>query len=217
MTELERAAPTIVFAAKGPAGNTLRAVQITMDAARLADHLDGSALIVDPGEHVFTLVADGYTTVSKKFVLREGVKGRKEAVTFKSAEPPSELAPVPVVAPVVAPPVARSESSGSGQRTVAYILGGAGVVGLGLGTAFVVSADVAHGHSKCGSPGEVCNAGLDVRAHDWLTASRVAFGVGAALVVTGVAVFLTAPKDGAVTVQPTIGASSAGVRLGGSW
>ena len=211
MTALERAAPTIVFAAKGPAGNTLRAVKVTMDGARLADHLDGAGLVVDPGEHVFALVADGYTSVSKKLVIREGAKGRKEVVIFRSTAPSPEIEPVPA-AVSVAKPEPRSESFGSDRRTIAYVFGGAGVVGLGLGTALLVYPNVEYARCRDGC----AKADVD-SANAWVTGSVIAFALGGALLATGVVVFLTAPKDGSVTLQPSVGSSSAGIQLGGIW
>jgi hypothetical protein len=220
MTELERAAPTIVFAAKGPNGNALRAVQITMDGARLADHLDGSALIVDPGEHVFALAADGYTTVSKKLVVREGVKGRKEIVMLVSATPApaTETEPVPAAAPaaVAKPESPRSESSGSGQRTIAYFLGGAGIVSLTVGTYFGFYSKSTYDAANC-PLGASCKQENVDSARGQADVSTITFVLGGALLAGGVVLFLTAPKDGAVSVQPSAGPSSAGIRLGASW
>ena len=55
------------------------------------------------------------------------------------------------------------------------------------------------------------------KAHTQAQVSTVTFVLGAALLAGGVALFLTAPKDGAVSVQPSLGPSTAGIRLGGSW
>jgi hypothetical protein len=80
LNELEKAMPTIVFAAKGPDGSDVSAVKVTMDGAPLVERLDGVAVAVEPGEHSFEFTAEGYPTVSKKLVVREGVKGRAEAI-----------------------------------------------------------------------------------------------------------------------------------------
>ncbi len=53
LDELASALPGIVFEAKDGAGQDLSAVTVTMDGALLVDHLDGSAIAVDPGEHTF--------------------------------------------------------------------------------------------------------------------------------------------------------------------
>lgn len=226
LVALERAAPTVVFAAEGPAGNTLSAVQVTMDGTRLADHLDGSALVVDPGEHVFALVADGYTSVSKKLVIREGMKGRKEVVRFQSTMLPLEPEPVPVASPVGAakPEPPRSKSSAGGQRAVAYVLGSAGIFSGIVGAYFGLRAkstyDDAISFSNCPKGLSSCNqTGVDGdnSAHSQATISTIAFVTGGALLAAGVVLLLTAPKDRAVSVQPSVGASSAGIKLGGGW
>jgi hypothetical protein len=127
ITEVERAAPTIVIIAKSQDGNALRAVQITMDDVRLADHLDGSALVVDAGAHMFWLVADGYARVAKKLFIREGVKGRREVVTLESTQPPSEAQQVPAPAPLVVtrPPVNPEVDEGH-PRFAVELFGGFG-------------------------------------------------------------------------------------------
>jgi hypothetical protein len=216
MKEVERAAPTIVFVAKGPAGNSLRGVQITMDGARLADHLDGSALVVDPGEHVFALVADGYPSVSKKLVIREGVKGRKEVVMFTTATAPPDGEPVPVAPPsvVVQPEPLKPAATGSRQRTGAYALGGVGVVGLATATYVGLHAKSKYEDARCrnDTPVATCEA-----ANDQATVSKVTFVVAGLFIGAGVAVFVTAPSDKAVSVGPSLTPTSASIQLGGSW
>jgi hypothetical protein len=223
MSEVERAAPTIVFAVKGGTGDTLHAVQVTMDGAPLADHLDGSALVVDPGEHVFTLAADGYTAVSKRLVIREGMKARKEVVTLKSARPSPEAPPVPVASPAKPVPP-RSNSSGSGQRTLAYVLGGAGIVSGVVGTYFGFRAkstyDQAVSVSNCPTGLSSCTQAAlngNNRAHGEALVSTVAFVVGGGLVASGVVLFVSTSSDAAIRVQPSVGTSAAGIRLGGDW
>src|ERR1700722_13627168 len=56
-TQLDAAIPTIVFVAQDAAGNDVGAVRVKMDGLPLSNGLDGTALEVDPGEHVFTFTA----------------------------------------------------------------------------------------------------------------------------------------------------------------
>jgi hypothetical protein len=220
MTELERAAPTIVFAAKGSNGQALRAVQITMDGARLADHLDGSALAVDPGEHVFALIADGYEGLSKKLLVLEGVKGRKEVMNLALTTPTETPA-----TPVLALPSDQRPWPGRDQRTLAYVLGGVGIVGIGVGTFFGLYAkstydDAASNSSSC-APGISFCRSEDVdrakSAHTQATISTIAFIAGGALLTGGIVLFVIAPKDGGVTMRPSVGATSATLRMEASW
>ena len=49
--EVSAQIPTIVFEVKDGGGNELSAVKVTMDGEVVAEHLDGSALPLDPGNH----------------------------------------------------------------------------------------------------------------------------------------------------------------------
>ena len=132
---------------------------------------------------------------------------------------PSPASPPPAPPPVVPPPAAEGRD-GSGQRTIAYVLGGAGLAGIAAGSVFGLVAISKNGSSNadghCDATG--CDpAGKQLRqdALSAATASTVAFGVGLAALAAGVVVYLTAP-DG-VHVGPAVGASYGGLVLGGHW
>jgi hypothetical protein len=80
LDEIDAAQPTIVFVAKDRAGKDVSAVHVTVDGKPVLDRLDGAALPVDPGEHVFTFTALGQPTVKATFVLAVGEKNRREQV-----------------------------------------------------------------------------------------------------------------------------------------
>jgi hypothetical protein len=88
--------------------------------------------------------------------------------------------------------------SGQGQRTVALIAGGVGVVGIGVGTYFGLAAKSRYADSDphCNSSNGCSQTGLDIRdeAIGKATISTIAFGVGAAALVGGVVLWFTAPK-----------------------
>ncbi len=88
--------PTIVLAAKDGAGNDLAAVSVTIDGDPFAEALDGKALDVDSGEHEFVFTATGQAPVTRRFVIREGEKARRESIVIGTAPPPP---------PIVQPPV----------------------------------------------------------------------------------------------------------------
>jgi serine/threonine-protein kinase len=138
------------------------------------------------------------------------VKGRKEVVTFKSRElpPESEPAPLPVPLEVAKAESSSSETSGSGQRAVSYALGGAGIVSLGIGTYFGFHANATY---------DKANYVANKSAHADADVATGAFVVGGALLAGGIVLFLTAPKNAAVAVQPSLGPSSAGIRFGANW
>lgn len=78
LDEPERAQPAIVFDAKDGAGRDLSAVHVTVDGRPFAERLDGAALKVDPGEHVFVFTVPDEPPVSQTFVVKEGEKERRE-------------------------------------------------------------------------------------------------------------------------------------------
>lgn len=230
LAEVERAAPTILLTVKDSAGNVLTAVTVLVDDKPFAEKLDGTALVVDPGEHVFKVTTSGRLPITRKVVLREGEKGHVEEIVFPLAGSPASPAPVVAPVPAAPPPVETppaadppaESSAGNTQRTVAYVLGGAGLVGIGIGTVFgLVSRSTyvealtscPNGTSSCTDAGVI--GGED--AHGQATISTAAFIVGGALLGAGLVTFFTAPKKSVVSVQPTASAGSAGIRIGGAW
>jgi hypothetical protein len=238
VTEVNASIPTIVFEAKDASGADLTAVKVTMDGAVLVERLEGTAISLDPGEHSFTFEVAGQAPVQKSLVLREGEKDRRERVTLGAAAalaaPAAPLAsPPPGDAPSVEsapPPPPASDSSGgswSSQKTWAVVLGGAGLVGIGVGTAFGLSAGSAwsRAQTECGSPTSCPQHAQAVSDHDSAsnaaTWSTVGFGVGAAAIVAGVVLWATAPSGGksatasGVQVLPTMGDRTGGLAVSG--
>jgi hypothetical protein len=96
LDELEKAQPTIAFEVKDGSGADVTAVKVTMDGKPLTDKLDGTALPVDIGQHVFTfdVAGDKPVTVSRTLLLTEGEKGRRERIAV-GGPPGSALPPAP--------------------------------------------------------------------------------------------------------------------------
>lgn len=195
------AIPTIVFAAKDSAGSAVRGVTIVMDGSPLTGAREEIPFDVEPGEHTFELAARGYLPIRKNFAIDEGVKGRAELVVFESPK--------------------SAATSSPRQRTVAYIVGGVGIVAVGVGAVFGLLAKTTYDGavSNCGSPTagtRVCDAtGLaeGARADRQGAISTIGFVAGTALIAGGILLFMTSPKDRSVSVD----ASGAGLRLRGSW
>jgi hypothetical protein len=224
--EIERAQPTIVFAAHDEAGRDLAAVAVTMDGQPFADRLDGAALPADPGQHDFVFSSEGQPPVTRTIVLREGEKGRREVVVI--ARPASVAASTSSSA---APPPPPAPSSGA-QTTIGLVAGAAGIVAIGVGAVFGVmaSSSWSSSQSECASPSDCSNHAQAVSDHDAAsteaTVSTVGFALGGALLAGGLVLWLTAPKDTSpeassearsIRVAPTVGRRGAGVALGGSF
>jgi hypothetical protein len=100
LDEVNAALPTVVFTAKTAAGEELSRVKVTMDGEVVTDHLDGTALSLDPGSHPFTFESAGAPALSETMILHEGEKNRRELVVL------GVLAPVAVAA-TIAPTATR--------------------------------------------------------------------------------------------------------------
>jgi hypothetical protein len=122
LSELEKATPTIVFSVKDAAGADLTAVSVLSDDTMLADHLDGTALAVDPGKHVFTFKVTGGVSVQREWVVREGEKGRRESLVITSSGA-SSAAPSPPASAGTAVAPAPSD----GDKAAARLLGNDGL------------------------------------------------------------------------------------------
>jgi len=106
-------------------------------------------------------------------------------------------------------------------RPLAYALGGAGLVAVGVGAYSGVQArladDAAASHCPTLSTCDGIGVGGGRDAHDQARLSTITFVAGAALLAGGGVVYFTAPRSGGVTVTPTGGPSGAGLRMGGAW
>jgi hypothetical protein len=242
LDELERAQPTIVFEAKDSVGNDISAVRVSMDGRALTDKLDGSALAVDPGEHTFAFEVAGQPTVTRRLVLHEGEKGRREHLVFISAAPAPAAAPAtpPSSSPAARitaspqPPQSPIDNGSSGRKTLGLVLGSAGVAGIAVASAFGVLTIVSSNNSKseCSSPATAKNcpdyAGA-VSDHSSAiadgTISTIGFIAGGALLAGGLALWLTAPSGpeaspvpaAGIRVSPSLGPKVAGIAVTGEF
>jgi hypothetical protein len=198
--QVNGAIPTVVFEAKDAAGNDLSNVKVDVDGQPLTDRLDGSSLQVDPGEHHFHFTAPGGVVVDKTLVVREGEKERRENIVVGAVSPPSVAQPAPAAATAPGPESASSsEDPGESRRTIAYVVGGAGIVGLAIGTIFGVMASSSASSSKNECSTSSCtNYSKSLSDYNSAstdgTISTVAFVAGGAAVAAGAILFFTAPK-----------------------
>lgn len=203
--ELEKQMPRITIVA--PEGvEVLRGDEVIPRGAL------GTPLPTDPGEHVISGRAPGKKTFKISVVVKPGPTAATVTIPQLASEPAS--------AGSATPPAREPETAdGSGQRTLGWVLGGVGVVGIGVGA---VEGLVAIG--KNNSSSKVCpESGVcaDVQARadneDARSAARVstiAFVAGGVLAAAGVVLILTAPKAPA---KVQVGLSSTGASIGGTW
>ena len=237
VTQINAAIPTIVFEVKDSHGQDLTAVKVTMEGETLVEKLDGTAISLDPGEHRFAFEAAGGQRVEKTLLLLEGQKERREEIVL--AEPAQEPATPPPPAtgtvtseqaqpPPPPPPPETPTSSWSAQRTLGLVVGGVGLVGLGIGTAFGLSASskwsTAQNEcspSSCTSYTQAVSDRDDARSA--ATASTIGFVVGGVALAAGAVLFFTAPKRAAPqtarawVVAPSVGPGAGGLVMRGDF
>ncbi len=208
LDEMNRLVPDIVFDVKDAAGHDVSDVKVTVDGRPLADHLDGSALAVDPGDHSFTFERAGQPPVTQVFVIHEGERARRERVVLTSA-PAGPAAPAPAAGPSAPLPDAPRPSSWSTNKTLALVSAGVGVVGVGVGAVLGLSAIDKNGQSNadghCDSRG--CDPTGKALRNDALgaaSASTVAFTIGAVGLVGGVVLWFTAPSKSSIALAPRV-------------
>jgi len=132
-----------------------------------------------------------------------------------AAPPPTTAAPPPVAPPpppatapppMASPPEADQTQDGTAQRTWGWVLGGVGLVGIGVGSYFGVRtlSKKKESDDHCDAANWCDQEGVDLR-DDALRSgdiSTVAIGVGAAGLVTGVILLLTAPSGPEPAASP---------------
>src|SRR5262249_31162187 len=157
----------------------------------------GSAIAINPGDHVFAARAPGRVDWSAKAHVDPG-----ESITV---DVPALAVATPAPAPL-APPAAPSEPPRARSRSrlpLALGLGGGGGVGLAIGAGFGLSAIAKWSSAKddhC--RGEQCDPDGLTLTHDATIAARtstIAFAVGSVALLGGLLVWLTAPRSPART------------------
>jgi hypothetical protein len=217
LRHVDAAMPTIVFVVKDAAGKNLTAVAVTMDGQPFAEKIDGTPLQLDPGEHRFVFSADGFSSTEDELDVHEGDKTRHERVVLGAlAMAPTREEQVASVAPV------PHASDGDTQRIVGLALGGAGSVGIVVGTIFGVVSKATYDHAigtECGNNPNACSvqgAQDGQTAHGQATASTVGFVAGLALLGGGAVFYFSAPGE-RVSVGPTVGGDGAGLQVKGAF
>lgn len=92
LREVEVSTPSVVFRARGTDGADLVDLKVVSDGRLLASRLDGAALPIDPGAHVFRFEFPDGEGIETKALISEGEKNRTILVERKSRP---ERAPAP--------------------------------------------------------------------------------------------------------------------------
>ena len=228
--KLEKRLPSLII---NVADKDLPEFEVMRNGEVVDDNLYGVSVYVDPGDHSIIARADGYKQYSQDFTAEEG-KGVEIDIP--------ELEPLPVEKKKKKKPdpVDTDETGlnltggdgrtdkgggGSGRRTTGLIMTAVGVaaLGAGVGVGFTAKSkwDSAFDDGLCNPDTLVCNAEGQTRtdtARQRALISNIAAGVGGAVAITGVIIWLTAPSKrsaSAVSVQPVIQTEQLGMAISG--
>lgn len=212
--ELVPRIPVLEVAVGGaPAG---AAVTLTIDGAAVALAAAEQGVRLDPGKHKVIAQWAGHEAQTAEVELVE--KDRKKVtLTFPegavASDPKVEPTKPAGAAPSASSP-AKSDGGPSGQRIAGIVAGGVGLAVLGVGGFLALSAKSRYDDAKTSHcPSGACDAEGKRLTDDAISRAGTAtlfVGIGAAVAVTGVVLFVVAPSGEA---QKT-GVTSLGVGLG---
>ena len=181
LSEVEGAIPSVVFSAKAGSDDVID-VKVSLGDEVMAESLDGKAVQVDPGTHVFVFESPRFGKKDVKVVVKEGQKSQSVLAEFTPEKKDGGATP------------AHDEGSTKitpekvkGNKTVAYVLAGVGVVGLGGFAYFGLSGKSDQNGLKCADTKTCKDSDLDPIKKKYLYAD-ISLGVG--LVSLGVATYL---------------------------
>jgi hypothetical protein len=176
---------TIVVPQNARAGGLV----VALDTTRIADAAWGTELPIDPGAHEIATSAPGKIGARRRIEIRPN--GAHERVVLEPlADVPREPEP---------PRPAEPEGS---QRTVGFLVGGAGIAAAGAGVVFGVLAKNLDDKAKARCPDDRCaspeDAGYSNDEHDaskrWANVANVAVAVGVLAIAGGIVLVLTAKR-----------------------
>ncbi len=165
-------------------------LEILRDGTELGSALWGTALPIDPGEHVIEARAPGKKAWTTTVMIVRPPRQADAKIEIPVLEALPKTKPPRPAAPADA-------NVGSTQRTVGIIAGGVGIVGVGIGTYFGLAARSKADDATPYCDGKVCmRQGLDDRtkARDLANLSTAAFVAGGTVLVAGAVIYFSAPN-----------------------
>ncbi len=221
LQSLEPRLPRLTLQAAHPVANP---IELKLDGAALGPTVWGTAVPIDPADHVIEATAPGKKSWTTRFSMRESEQ-RTTTVPPLEDEPPTKTA-----APLEVGIHQADIRPGIHPRAGTYIAGGFGLLGIGVGTYFGLRAIDEHKQADPFCSETSCQrAGFDHNQDAvrdaWI--SDAAFGVG--LVGVGLAVYWLVVPDSSSSrsnvgvtasnwrVEPLAAPHGGGVRVGSTW
>jgi hypothetical protein len=225
---------TVVVPVDAPPG-----IAVEVDGTALGSSDWGRPVPVDPGHHEIAAHVGGRKPWTAMVVVgpeRDAQTVRIGALAGDTPAPPSSVAlDAPPPAATAPPPTSpatdaapapdSAPAGGAWKRPTGWIVGGAGVVAIGVGSYFGVSAISKSNDAKSQCSPSLCTSSSAVSenndARTAATISDVAIGAGLVAVAVGAYFLISAPSapssPSALQVTPTFGARQAGVAFEHAW
>jgi hypothetical protein len=201
-----------------PATQELEGLTVKRDGVAIGKAAWGTAAPVDPGEHVIEAAATGKKTWTQKLYLEANAD--KKFVTVPELE---ALATASNAQTGPAPEPAPAEGQ-SGTRTVGFVVGGVGIVALGVGAIFGLSALFKRSDADKLCPSSPCSnsEGVDDSKSAKSTALVADILMGVGIVATGVGAYLVlrSPSQASTTsakLAPLVRRDGAGLAAEVTW
>jgi hypothetical protein len=170
----EKSLPTIVIAAKDESGVDRFDVGVIVDGQPLVARLNGQAIPMNPGAHVFHFESADGTALDQHMIVREGEKNQNITAVFKRV------------------PVTPTQSSNS-WPIVGWSFVGVGIAGLAIGTILGGVAIGDKNSAHCNAL-DFCEAGPLSSMRSAAVGSDIGLIGGGILVATGAAILIFTSK-----------------------
>jgi hypothetical protein len=208
LPELERSLPSVVIAARSPKGDESSG-RVLLDGEVLAARLDGQALDVDPGSHLFRVEVPPYEAVEQRVVIRTGEKNRELLVNV--GQPPATLSGAPNGGASAPPDRYRP------VPPAVYALGGVTLAGLAAFAGLGASGLAMRSSLTCAP---FCTDDQVRPAKVRFLAADISLGVAGVAAVATIVVFATrpavrrdtAPRAATLTLLPAANGALIGIR-----
>jgi hypothetical protein len=144
--------PSVVVTVTGlPVGAIPR---VLVDGVAMPASMLSQPQPLDPGPHAVEVSAPGFASEHRELTLAEGASIPLDLALRPLATPTTELTVKPLASAHVTPVPAKKKT---GPRVWPLVAGGAGVVALGVGSAFVIDYARVRGTVSSDCPGGACN------------------------------------------------------------
>lgn len=211
---LEPQVPKLVVTV--PGSSEVPGMEVKLDGTSVGRALWGAPMPTDPGMHTVEVTAPSKKKWSTQAKIETAGPAQTVSVPVleddKPTAVPGPAPPVPPSSPTKAAPpppapptpvdqgvgVDKPESASSPQRLIGLLVGGAGIVGFGVGTVLAVTAKSHYDEADPYCSGNQCQPdGADIRneARSRGNLATIVGGIGLGAIVGGAVLYLTAPGE----------------------